>query len=240
LVDGRRSARGQGWGRPWLVALLAALALSLLPAAARAQAGPDDAEYADTDPSALSDFRDTLAPHGTWMVHPTYGTVWVPNVVVVGRDFAPYRTAGHWAVTDEGDWIWVSDYQWGYIPFHYGRWVWVEGTGWAWIPGRTYAPAWVVWRVGEPGWDYVGWAPMGPSFIWVDGAAVAYWGYGVLPFWFVSSAWLFSPYWYHHIIWDNHHAHEIWGHTHVHGHDHGGHGGHGHDDHGHGDHGHGH
>ena len=214
-----------GWVRRLMVAAAAAMLVALAPATASAQGGPDEGGYADTDPSALTDFHDALAPHGQWMVHPTYGTVWVPNAVVVGRDFAPYRTAGRWAVTDSGDWVWVSDYEWGYIPFHYGRWVWIPETGWAWIPGREYAPAWVEWRVGEPGWDYVGWAPMGPSFIWMDGVAVGYWGFGVLPFWFVPSPWLFSPYWYDHVIWDHHRSDDIWHHTHHHG-DHDGEGGH--------------
>ena len=115
-----------------------------------------DYEYdyaADTDPAAVSDFEGQLAPYGAWVHDSRYGYVWVPDSVVVGRDFAPYRTAGRWAVTDEGDWVWISDYDWGYIPFHYGRWVWIPARGWAWVPGRVYAPAWVEWRVGEPGYE---------------------------------------------------------------------------------------
>jgi hypothetical protein len=86
------------------------------------QATGDD--YADTDPSALTDFREPLAPYGQWVQDPTYGTIWVPDSAQVGADFAPYQTAGQWGMTDTGDWIWQSDYAWGYIPFHYGRWVW--------------------------------------------------------------------------------------------------------------------
>src|SRR5439155_27197383 len=82
-------------------------------------------QYSDTDPSALSDFREPLAPYGAWVEDPSYGTVWVPDQAVVGADFAPYQTAGHWALDDNEEWIWVSDYDWGYVPFHYGRWVWV-------------------------------------------------------------------------------------------------------------------
>jgi hypothetical protein len=87
-------------------------------------AGPpgEEGEYQDTDPSALSDFRSTLDPYGTWTEDPTYGTVWVPSPTVVGSDFTPYVSAGHWAYDD--DYVWVSDYQWGWAPFHYGRWVW--------------------------------------------------------------------------------------------------------------------
>src|SRR5580658_4597889 len=57
--------------------------------AAQAQAEPAAGEaqgdsYADTDPTALTDFHATLDPHGTWMDDPTYGTVWVPNTAEVG------------------------------------------------------------------------------------------------------------------------------------------------------------
>jgi hypothetical protein len=128
--------------------------------------------YADTDPSALTDFHSTLDPHGQWVEDPTYGTVWVPNGAEVGADFSPYETAGHWAYDDD-DYVWVSDYDWGWAPFHYGRWV-LTPTGWAWIPGRVYAGAWVDWSVGAPGWAYVGWAPMYPAFIWRAGYPVGY------------------------------------------------------------------
>ena len=90
-----------------------------------------------TDPSALSDFREPLSPYGTWVEDPTYGTVWVPSAVVVGADFAPYQTAGHWELSADHDWIWVSDYEWGYVPVHYGRWGWIAGRGWASIFGRN-------------------------------------------------------------------------------------------------------
>ncbi len=120
-------------------------------------------EYADTDPSALTDFRATLDPHGTWIDDPTYGQLWVPNVEEVGTNFAPYVTEGSWAY--EEDYVWVSNYEWGWVPFHYGRWTWASGR-WGWVPGRTYAGAWVGWRVGPDGYGYVGWGPLAPSFGW--------------------------------------------------------------------------
>ena len=123
-------------------------------------------QYADNDPSALTDFRQELDPHGSWVQDPTYGTIWVPNSAEVGADFAPYQTAGQWGMADSGDWMWESDYTWGAIPFHYGRWVWA-GSNWGWIPGRRYAPAWVSWRVGDGG--YLGWAPMPPTWYWGAG-----------------------------------------------------------------------
>ena len=98
--------------------------------------------------------------------------MWVPNPETVGADFAPYVTAGHWALTDDDQWVWVSDYEWGSGPFHYGRWVWIDGTGWAWIPGGVYAPAWVVWQTGYYDEAYVGWAPMPPAWCWRGGVAV--------------------------------------------------------------------
>ena len=121
--------------------------------------------YADTDPSALQDFHPALDPYGTWVDDPTYGTVWVPNRDVVGDDFEPYVTAGHWVYDDDDGYIWISDYEWGWAPYHYGRWVWVDGTGWVWIPGRVYAGAWVEWRTGDEEYAYVGWAPLPPLWI---------------------------------------------------------------------------
>jgi hypothetical protein len=151
-------------------------------------------DYLETDPAALTDFQEPLAPYGTWVNDPTYGTIWVPASTVVGADFAPYQTAGHWELDADSNWMWVSDYEWGSIPFHYGRWVYVAGRGWAWIPGRTYAPAWVNWRLTDYG--YIGWAPMGPSWYWFNGAPVSVW---VTP----PSAYVFCPstYVFHHHVY---------------------------------------
>jgi Family of unknown function (DUF6600) len=142
--------------------------------------GEDVDSYDDHDPSALPDFRAPLDPYGTWVDDPTNGTVWVPSPASVGQDFQPYVTAGHW--TYDGDWIWVSDYPWGWAPFHYGRWVFIEGRGWAWIPGRAYRGAWVVWSV-DDSYGYVGWAPAPPLFLWFGGAAIWYRGPYVGPRW---------------------------------------------------------
>jgi hypothetical protein len=150
-----------------------------------------DAEYADTDPAALTDFRGALDPYGDWVEDPSYGTVWVPSAGAVGADFTPYVTAGHW--TYDNEYVWVSDYPWGWAPFHYGRWAWVDSIGWEWIPGRTYAGAWVAWRYGWGDWPYVGWAPLGPRWCWRGGTAVGL-GYGSrAPYAYVGSGELFSP-----------------------------------------------
>jgi hypothetical protein len=136
----------------------------------RADAPATD-EYADTDPSALTDFREALDPHGAWENDPSYGTVWTPNADEVGSDFEPYASAGHWDYLD-GDYSWVSEYEWGWVCFHYGRWV-LSGGRWLWIAGHTFAAAWVTWRLADSGDPYVGWAPMAPSWVWVGGEAFA-------------------------------------------------------------------
>jgi hypothetical protein len=148
---------------------------------------------ADTDPAALGDFHDTLSPYGTWADDTTYGTVWVPSEGVVGSDFAPYVTHGHWGLGAEGSWVWVSDFNWGWAPFHYGRWVWIGGRGWAWIPGRVYAAAWVVWQTGYYDDYYLGWAPMPPSWYWRGGVAFGLWFTPPAPYVFCSSRYVFSP-----------------------------------------------
>jgi hypothetical protein len=137
-------------------------------------AGDADADaYADTDPSALTDLRAPLEGHGQWVDDPAYGTIWVPDSNEVGADFAPYTSAGHWVYDDEEEeYVWVSDYDWGWVPFHYGRWLWIEGRRWCWVPGRTYAGAWVTWRVGPAGYGYVGWGPTAPRWVWRGGVAV--------------------------------------------------------------------
>ncbi|MCC6557344.1 MAG: hypothetical protein IT372_30705 [Polyangiaceae bacterium] len=174
-------------------------------------ADPQD-EYADTDPSALTEFRAPLAAHGTWVEDPTYGTVWVPAADAVGPDFAPYVTAGHWAMTDDGEWLWVSDYEWGYIPFHYGRWIWIPAYGWSWIPGRVYAPAWVVWRTGDYG--YVGWAPMPPAFYWSSGVAVTFWMVPTAAYVFCPTTYVFHHHVHTYVVHDRTTVHRVAAHTH--------------------------
>jgi len=148
-------------------------------------------EYADTDPSALTDFRAALDPYGQWFEDPTYGTIWQPSAGVVGGDFAPYETDGHWAYG--GDYVWVSDYAWGWVPFHYGRWVYATN-GWGWIPGRQYAGAWTTWRTGYGAYgNYVGWAPLPPTYYWNHGVAVGVGAVPPAPYAFCHSGNLFAP-----------------------------------------------
>ncbi len=104
---------------------------------------------------SLSVFQKSLSPYGRWMNNSKYGQVWIAN----DHNFVPYQTGGHWAYTDYG-WTWVSDYDWGWAPFHYGRWNYERNTGWYWVPDYDWGPAWVAWRGGG---DYYGWAPLSPG-----------------------------------------------------------------------------
>lgn len=104
-------------------------------------------------------FYDRLSPYGEWVESRDYGLVWRPYRTPV--DWRPY-THGRWVLTDDG-WTWVSDWEWGWAPFHYGRWLHDPSWGWVWVPGSEWAPAWVDWREGG-GW--VGWAPLPPYIGW--------------------------------------------------------------------------
>jgi hypothetical protein len=156
----------------------------------------------DRDPRALTAWNQELAPYGTWVDDPSYGRVWIPDARVVGTNFSPYVSGGHWALDENNDWIWVSEYPFGRVVFHYGRWVWIEGRGWAWVPGLVYAPAWVTWRVPVDTYDYVGWAPIPPSYLWFGGLAV-WWGYPYYyPWVFCPSAYVFYPHVHHYVVYD--------------------------------------
>lgn len=129
-------------------------------------------EQQDVDFNA---FYDALSPYGTWENDPEYGEVWSSN----DPSFVPYYTNGNWAYSDAG-WAWVSDYSWGWAPFHYGRWAF-RGH-WIWVPGYEWAPAWVSWRTGD---DYYGWAPLGPGIS--VGIGVGFGGY------IAADRWNFCP-----------------------------------------------
>lgn len=111
----------------------------------------------------LDYFQAQLTPYGTWENLPGYGLCWQPAVAPGWR---PYYDGGSWTYTDAG-WYWQSDYPWGDIAFHYGRWAYTTA-GWVWVPGYDYAPAWVVWRHADED-GYLGWAPLPPGAVLVDG-----------------------------------------------------------------------
>lgn len=132
-----------------LPAIMLGLVLLLGGTAKQAKAQYDDV--------SLQSFYDELSPYGTWINDPQYGYVWRPDVDQ--DDFRPYYTNGRWAMTEYGN-TWVSNYDWGWAPFHYGRWIYNRYNRWIWIPDTVWGPAWVDWRSGG---GYYGWAPMGPS-----------------------------------------------------------------------------
>ena len=170
-----------------------------LDSGAQLEDGPD---LVDRDPRALSDFRAELDPYGSWVQHPSYGTLWVPSPQVVGTSFSPYVSAGRWALDDAGNWVWVSDYPFGRVVFHYGRWVWASGVGWGWVPGYRYAPAWVSWRVPVAGDPYIGWAPLPPTYIWMGGYPVSYWYSSRTPWVFCPSSYLFHSHVHSYVVRD--------------------------------------
>jgi hypothetical protein len=176
------------------------------------QTPPPAMDGSDADPGALQEFRPTLDPYGMWVNDPKYGTVWVPNSDVVGSDFAPYVSAGHWALAADGDWVWESDYPFGGVVFHYGRWVWTE-RGWAWIPGRQYANAWVTWRVASDGYPYVGWAPYPPSYGWFGGSAIWFGFTPRVPYVFCPSAYVFARGVHFYVVRDRYVVRDIAYHT---------------------------
>src|SRR5688572_27324452 len=117
---------------------------------------PEPPDYGGGVTVALGFFHEALDPWGDWVWAAPHGWVWVPGAV--DPFWRPY-TVGRWAWSDYG-WTWVSDEEWGWATYHYGRWARLPRHGWAWIPGDVWGPAWVAWRNG-PG--VVGWAPLPPG-----------------------------------------------------------------------------
>jgi len=134
----------------------------------------------------LGFFYDDLAPYGNWIQSPRYGWVWTPTAVAT--TWRPYEY-GHWVWTDQG-WLWVSDEPFGWATYHYGRWYDDPEIGWAWEPGYDWAPSWVSW---EESPDYVGWAPLPPSY----GLDVAFGGgrigLGAEAYGFVPARYFLAP-----------------------------------------------
>ena len=116
------------------------------------------------DATKLAKFKAQLSPYGNWTDVPGYGMAWQPSSL--DANWRPYFDGGHWAYSDEG-WYWRTEYAWGDIVFHYGRWV-VTPNGWFWVPGYEYAPSWVVWRHADRE-GYIGWAPLPPGAVLVNG-----------------------------------------------------------------------
>jgi len=140
---------------------------------------------------SVQTFYDELSPYGDWVYTSDLGYVWRPYFDHPDA-FRPYSSSGNWVNTEYG-WTWVSDYNWGWATFHYGRWSFDDYMGWLWVPGYEWAPAWVTW--GYYG-DYYGWAPMGPN---VYAYSTTSW-YAPDPWWtFVPRRHFCSNNWYTYI-----------------------------------------
>jgi uncharacterized protein DUF6600 len=120
----------------------------LLPALKQAEAGAE---------ISIDFFYDNVGSDGSWVEVADYGYCWQPNVAVSNSKWRPYSD-GYWVYTDVG-WTWISNEDFGWATYHYGRWTRLRDRGWFWVPGREWGPAWVSWRTGG---DYVGWAPLPP------------------------------------------------------------------------------
>jgi hypothetical protein len=140
----------------FILLMIVMLGCASTPPAGSAPPAPIYHPHAEVD---VNIFYEELAPYGTWLWLEGYGRVWQPHGVPPG--WRPY-TDGRWVFTDAG-WTWVSDWEWGWAPFHYGRWLPSPAYGWVWVPGTVWGPAWVVWHHGS-GW--VGWAPLPPAAVW--------------------------------------------------------------------------
>ncbi len=91
------------------------------PEAPSADANGVDSAPGLEQPVNASYFYTELAPYGSWVDLPSYGSCWRPTVAVWNSSWRPYGDGGRWLWTDCG-WYWHSDYSWGWAPFHYGRW----------------------------------------------------------------------------------------------------------------------
>jgi hypothetical protein len=120
--------------------------------------GLDQAEAKSYPGVSFQTFYDELTPYGDWVQDRKHGYIWLPYAE---QGFHPYGSNGHWAMTSYGN-TWVSYYDWGWAPFHYGRWYFDNFyQSWAWVPDYEWGPAWVNWRSGG---GYYGWAPLAPGF----------------------------------------------------------------------------
>lgn len=92
-----------------------------------------DQNYVSTDGNDNSDMDADI----------NVSVIWVPYSNYEVEDWNPYVN-GRWVWSPYG-WEWVSDYHWGYGPYHYGRWWHSRDYGWCWSPGYRWGPSWVNW-----------------------------------------------------------------------------------------------
>ncbi|MEE9207997.1 MAG: DUF6600 domain-containing protein [Gemmatimonadota bacterium] len=123
-------------------------------------------------PEEVEMFYEDLSVSGSWEWVEGPGWVWSPYNISI--DWRPY-TLGHWTYTDRG-WTWVSNEDFGWAVYHYGRWTYEASYGWVWVPGMDWAPAWVSWHRGH---DWVGWAPLPWRVKWRAGSGLDWGGVSV-------------------------------------------------------------
>ncbi len=140
-------------------------------------------------------FYTQLSKEGEWREAGAYGYVFRPKIAANSGDWRPYRD-GHWLNTDSG-WYWESSESFAWATYHYGGWISIDGVGWCWVPGRHWAPSWVSWRRGD---DCVGWAPLPPEAVCIEGNSVevtpacdASYGIGPGAYTFIGYNEWFSP-----------------------------------------------
>ncbi|MEO1576259.1 MAG: DUF6600 domain-containing protein, partial [Pseudomonadota bacterium] len=141
-----------------------------------------------------------LSPHGRWVVSGEFGRVWSPYDMTA--DWRPY-TNGYWVERD-AEWVWHSNFSWGWAAFHYGRWNLDPNFGWVWVPDDVWAPAWVVWRTGG---DVIGWAPAPVGYTvygssWVTGVPASSWC-------FVPRRYAIQRHWYRHRVARRYNDHHV-------------------------------
>lgn len=125
-------------------------------------ADPADPNYAFGDVSDV-EIDATLEASGEWIEDEDYGRVWLPYTTVVGGDFTPYDSSGDWVYTDAG-WSFQSDFDWGWLAFHFGRWTMFDDDRWGWVPDHTWGASWCDWRH-DGNNNVVGWRPQAPSLL---------------------------------------------------------------------------
>src|SRR5258707_1944384 len=112
-------------------ALLALSLLSLAPRQASAQVGV-----------SFETFYDSLSPYGERLYVGHYGRVWRPRVSVVGLDFRPYTTGGHWVYTDYG-WSFQTEHDRRTSPFPYCCRLPGSDFSCGSLPDTSWCPRWV-------------------------------------------------------------------------------------------------
>lgn len=166
---------------PWLMLLVSVVVHRPAHAQLLEDFGPEaEAGYEVSDGLDISDeeIERALDGHGHWQEDVEHGWVWRPRDV--NADWVPY-SRGTWREGPGGRWVWVSDFAWGRVAFHYGRWFDHPWLGWVWVPGYVYAPSWVLMRTSDA---WLSWAPLPPGPCYRGSTFV-----GVVP----RHAWSYAP-----------------------------------------------